>query len=120
MAIAARGPIEKWDIGRAVMGEAHPKVEHFINVAGFGANGEVVRRANQMSKSWGGLATFYIATVQTVFSYEAPVVQPAGRPRMGFMSVRRMSCRPSLRMAPSAAAGWTWATTVRPPTDFSM
>jgi YegS/Rv2252/BmrU family lipid kinase len=75
MGIAARGPIARWDIGRAVMGEENPKVEHFINVAGFGANGEVVRLANSMSKAWGGLATFYIATVQTAFSYEAPVVK---------------------------------------------
>lgn len=74
MRVAASGTIARWDIGRATMGEGNPKVEHFINVAGFGANGEVVRRANQMSKSWGGLATFYIATVQTAFSYEAPVV----------------------------------------------
>lgn len=74
MQVAAHGAIARWDIGRASMGEGNPKVEHFINVAGFGANGEVVRRANKMSKSWGGLATFYIATVQTAFSYEAPLV----------------------------------------------
>jgi diacylglycerol kinase family enzyme len=74
MAVAARGAIARWDIGRATMGSENPKVEHFVNVAGFGANGEVVRRANQMSKSWGGLATFYIATVQTAFSYDAPTI----------------------------------------------
>ena len=75
MRVAARGQLRRWDVGRATMGEGNPKVEYFINVAGFGANGEVVRRANRMSKAWGGLATFYIATVQTAFSYDAPVVR---------------------------------------------
>jgi YegS/Rv2252/BmrU family lipid kinase len=74
MRVAATGHLRRWDVGRVTMGDDNPKVEYFINVAGFGANGEVVRRANRMSKAWGGLATFYIATVQTAFSYDAPVV----------------------------------------------
>lgn len=71
--LAARGPLQAWDVGRATMNLDHAsKVEHFINVAGFGANGEVVKRANEMSKTWGGTATFYAATVATAWSYEAP------------------------------------------------
>ena len=41
-------------------------------VAGFGANGDVVDRANQMSKRWGGRLTFLSATVQSALNYQAP------------------------------------------------
>jgi diacylglycerol kinase family enzyme len=49
--------------------------EHFINVAGFGANGEVVRRANAMDKSWGGTVTFLRATVQSTLAYKPALVR---------------------------------------------
>ena len=43
--------------------------ERFINVAGFGANGEVVRHANQMDKSMGGRITFFRASLKTSMQY---------------------------------------------------
>jgi YegS/Rv2252/BmrU family lipid kinase len=46
--------------------------EAFVNVAGFGANGEVVRIANSMDKKWGGRWTFLKASVQTGLSYTPP------------------------------------------------
>jgi diacylglycerol kinase family enzyme len=55
-----------------------------INVTGFGANGEVVRRANQSSKRLGGRLTFLGATLRTVATYRPPQVavrweDPSGR-----------------------------------------
>ena len=44
--------------------------EPFINVAGFGANGEVVRRANQMDKRWGGGLTFFRASLETAVAWK--------------------------------------------------
>ena len=41
-----------------------------INVTGFGANGEVVRRANLSSKRLGGRLTFLRATVATLLTWE--------------------------------------------------
>lgn len=46
-----------------------PRIERFINVAGFGANGEVVRHANQMDKRMGGRMTFFRASLKTSLSY---------------------------------------------------
>ncbi|MEC8422385.1 MAG: diacylglycerol kinase family protein [Myxococcota bacterium] len=46
-----------------------PRVERFINVAGFGANGEVVRQANQMDKRLGGKLTFFGASLKTSMTY---------------------------------------------------
>jgi diacylglycerol kinase (ATP) len=46
-----------------------PRVERYINVAGFGANGEVVRHANQMDKRLGGRVTFFRASLKTSLSY---------------------------------------------------
>jgi YegS/Rv2252/BmrU family lipid kinase len=48
-----------------------PKEERFINVAGFGANGEVVRHANDMDKRLGGRITFFRASLKTSLSYTA-------------------------------------------------
>ncbi len=42
----------------------------FINVAGFGANGDVVHRANKSSKRLGGRATFFKATLGTLANYQ--------------------------------------------------
>ena len=47
----------------------------FINVAGFGANGEVVRLANSMDKKWGGKLTFLRASLQAGMNYEVPKVR---------------------------------------------
>jgi len=69
--IAAHGSTLASDIGVAeVTTEDGPKKELFINVAGFGANGEVCRRSNQSSKRFGGKVTFIGATVATLASYK--------------------------------------------------
>lgn len=41
-----------------------------LNVTGFGMNGEVVKRANQSSKRFGGPATFLMATLRTFHRYQ--------------------------------------------------
>jgi diacylglycerol kinase family enzyme len=41
----------------------------FINSAGFGANGDVVRRVNAGSKKLGGKASFAIATLSSLMNY---------------------------------------------------
>ncbi len=41
----------------------------FINVAGFGMNGDVAQRANQGSKRFGGRTTFLVATVKSLLAY---------------------------------------------------
>lgn len=41
----------------------------FINVAGFGMNGDVASRANQGSKKLGGRATFLRATIEALLEY---------------------------------------------------
>jgi len=46
-----------------------------INVAGFGMQGEVVRRANAGSKRFGGRATFLGATLRTVLDYRPTPVR---------------------------------------------
>jgi len=49
--------------------------EYFINVAGFGANGEVAQRTNNGSKKLGGKLTFLGASLQTIFSYKAAQIK---------------------------------------------
>ncbi len=71
--VAATGITLPTDVGLARLhGADGDREELFINVAGFGANGEVVRRANAMDKRMGGRATFLLATVRTTLSYETP------------------------------------------------
>lgn len=64
---AATGMTLPLDVGRVIWEDAPEKV--FINVAGFGANAEVCRRANLSSKRWGGQATFLGAIAQTLRDY---------------------------------------------------
>ncbi len=64
---AATGMTLPLDLGQVVWEDAPQKV--FINVAGFGANAEVCRRANLSSKRWGGQATFLGAIAQTLRDY---------------------------------------------------
>lgn len=45
-------------------------VRHFVNIAGFGANGDVVNRTNRASKKLGGFVTFLQASLGSVMSYE--------------------------------------------------
>lgn len=49
--------------------QGQPQEELFINVSGFGANGEVVRRANASDKRLGGRATFMLASLRTTAAY---------------------------------------------------
>ncbi len=68
--IAATGISLPTDAGLATVStDDGPREEPFINVAGFGAQGEVVARANRMDKRWGGRAVFLAATLRTVLGY---------------------------------------------------
>ena len=74
--MAATGITLPTDVGRATWvcrsGEpGEDREELFINVAGFGANGDVVRRANRMDKRLGGRATFLLAGLRSAQSYAA-------------------------------------------------
>lgn len=68
--VAATGITLPTDVGRATVttpeGES---TRYFLNVAGFGANGDVVLRANAMNKNLGGTLTFLRATLQSVVNY---------------------------------------------------
>jgi len=60
------------DLGRArVTTDAGETSSIFINVAGFGMNGDVVQRANKSSKRLGGRATFLVATLASLKDYTA-------------------------------------------------
>ncbi len=64
------------DVGLASFkGPTGPQRETFINVAGFGINGDVVKRANQMDKRIGGTLTFFIATLRSSLRYVPPMVR---------------------------------------------
>ena len=43
---------------------------YFLNVAGFGANGDVVARVNKSGKKLGGFGTFAVATIASLLSYD--------------------------------------------------
>jgi len=74
--IAATGMSLPTDVGKAVLSTDSGQISrYFINVAGFGANGEVVRRANQSSKRLGGRLTFLKATLQTALSYTPAAIK---------------------------------------------
>lgn len=80
MWMVATGITLPTDVGRVVWGrtDANPNGaanELFINVAGFGASGEVVQRANSMDKRMGGRATFLLASLATARSYRGGPVQ---------------------------------------------
>lgn len=74
--IAATGITLPSDVGRAsVTTEQGPVDRTFINVAGFGTNGEVVLLANEMDKRFGGKLTFLAATIQAGLRYKpSPLV----------------------------------------------
>ena len=73
--MAATGMTLPSDLGEAVVQtESGPITRLFVNVAGFGMNGEVVRRANDSDKRWGGRLTFLGATLRTSLEYRSPEV----------------------------------------------
>jgi YegS/Rv2252/BmrU family lipid kinase len=69
------------DVGRIEYtpagGDAKGKtaVRYFVNIAGFGANGDVVARVNRSGKKLGGFATFLGATVASLASFKNPTVE---------------------------------------------
>lgn len=75
--ILANGQTRTIDVGTAKVTRADggSTEKFFINVAGFGANGEVVDKSNRWSKRFGGRVTFLNATLHTTFTYHAPKVQ---------------------------------------------
>ena len=76
--IAATGMSLPTDIGKAtVTTEQGSHTRYFVNVAGFGANGEVVRRANASSKRLGGRVTFLRASLATAATYKPPQIKLA-------------------------------------------
>jgi diacylglycerol kinase family enzyme len=70
--VAATGMTLPADVGylNYVDAEGRDRERVFINVAGFGANGDVVHRANRSSKRLGGRATFFKALVGTLANYK--------------------------------------------------
>lgn len=76
IAIAKNGNRKQIDIGEAKVSTPNGSEQrYFVNVAGFGANGEVVDKSNRWSKRLGGRLTFLNATLHTTFTYRAPTVQ---------------------------------------------
>ncbi len=74
--LTATGITLPTDVGIAtVQGPDGPLSRAFINVAGFGANGAVVRNANERSKKLGGRATFLLATIEVLASYRPTPVE---------------------------------------------
>ena len=47
-------------------------VRHFVNIAGFGANGDVVNRVNRSGKKLGGFLSFLTATVGSLATFVNP------------------------------------------------
>lgn len=50
-------------------------VRYFVNVADFGAGGEVVKRVNESSKFFGGFLSFLYGVVATLATYQNPWVR---------------------------------------------
>lgn len=68
--VLAEGRTRTIDVGHVTLQtDAGPQVTRFINVAGFGANGEVVRAANDMDKRLGGKVTFFRASLRASLRY---------------------------------------------------
>lgn len=74
--VASTGMTLPTDVGhvRFVDHEGNDGHRVFINVAGFGANGDVVHRANSASKRFGGRVTFLQATLGSLLEFEPPHV----------------------------------------------
>ncbi len=64
------------DVGRidCLGHDGKPVVRYFVNIAGFGANGDVVARVNRSGKKLGGFLTFLGATVASLASFRNPTV----------------------------------------------
>ena len=75
--VASTGMTLPTDVGhvRFVDPQGEPGHRIFINVAGFGANGDVVHRANTASKRFGGRVTFFQATLGSLLEFMPPQVE---------------------------------------------
>jgi diacylglycerol kinase (ATP) len=74
--VAATGRTRRVDVGRARWEDpSGPVEEPFINVAGLGANGEVVRAVNTMDKRLLGRASFLGASLSALSRYRPPLVE---------------------------------------------
>lgn len=64
------------DVGCVTHGleDGGESVRYFINVADFGAGGQVVKRVNETSKFFGGFASFLYGVLATLATYRNPVV----------------------------------------------
>ncbi|MEC7984097.1 MAG: diacylglycerol kinase family protein [Myxococcota bacterium] len=69
---AAFGKSRIIDVGKCI---TKNQTRYFINVAGFGVNGEVAERSNNSSKMFGGKVTFIKATLQSSLSYKPQPVK---------------------------------------------
>lgn len=74
MAVAASGEDRRSDTMIVSFDDPGSKPRICINVVGFGVNGEVVSRVNASNKRFGGTATFFGATLQTLAHYTPPRV----------------------------------------------
>ena len=74
--VAATGVTLPTDVGYVDLRDmdGQPLARRFINIAGFGAQGDVVQRANAMDKRWGGRVTFLRASIASARSYRPPRV----------------------------------------------
>ena len=82
--VAASGLTRLVDVGVAeITIDGKTDIELFINVAGFGANGEVARRSNLSSKRFGGTVTFVGATLRTLASYTPQPVRVTAKTERG-------------------------------------
>jgi len=71
-ALALASPTERViDLGRVefVGHEGKPEARHFVNVAGFGIAGRVVRDVERMGKALGGKATFMLASAKALMGW---------------------------------------------------
>ena len=90
--IITEGETRRCDVGLITCrSESGAEVKrYFINVASFGISGEVVNRVNRSGKTFGGLVSFGVATVNSLLSYRGRNVRLKlgdDAPRDVFMNV---------------------------------
>lgn len=75
--VLARGQLVRSDVGHLeyTLRKGGMAGRYFINIAGCGANGEVVQRVNRSGKQLGGFLSFFLASFQTTLRYATPKVE---------------------------------------------
>jgi YegS/Rv2252/BmrU family lipid kinase len=105
------GRLHHCDIGRVEYAPTEggaPALRYFINVADFGAGGDVVRRVNGPLKRLGGFAAFLCSVLTTVAVYKAPDMeliidgQPLNGPVYNFLVANGQYYGGGMRAAPNA------------------